>query len=99
MRVPEDIAEKVKEYARIKVQYEELEREITQWLEKNTPANSCCWIGNFMTVTKEMLCGTAAGLGEGEYCDQSCQGEDWYTGTYYIPIENSDEYISYDYES
>lgn len=35
---------------------------------------------------------------DGEFCDQTTLGEDWYRGDYYYPIENSDKYVGCHYE-
>lgn len=100
MKVPKEVATFVEEYEKINNQIHELVKELeackkvfTDWEEENCDAG--VYIGDLYIVDKP----TGEEQCDGEYCNQICQGEDWFTGTYYYPIEDSDKYVAYTYEN
>lgn len=96
MKAPKNIVECVERYEKLKTELEKIEKEMYECKEtfKEWEGDTDVYIGDLFIADEP--CGD--GQGEGEYCDQWCHGEDWYTGTYYYPIEGSDKYVAYTYE-
>lgn len=99
MKVPKEVATFVEEYEKINNQIKELHKELEackkvfiDWEKENSEAG--VWIDDLFIVDKP----TGEKQSDGEYCNQTCHGEDWFTGTYYYPIEGSDKYVAYTYE-
>lgn len=99
MKVPKEVAIFVEEYEKINNQIKELMNKLedckkvfTDWEEANCDAG--VWIGDLFIVDKP----TGEKQDDGEYCNQTCHGEDWFTGTYYYQIEDSEKYVAYTYE-
>lgn len=99
MQVPKEVATFVEEYEKINNQIKELLKDMeackkvfTDWEEANCDAG--VYIGDLFITQKP----SGKEQGDGEYCDQTQHGDDWFTGTYYYPIEGSDKYVAYTYE-
>lgn len=91
MKIPVSIAAKVAEYEEAQKKADQLFAELQLWF--NEHADDCVDRGSpYITDTP-----TGDPQGDGEYCDQIQIGEDWYQGTYYYPIEDSDKYVAYPY--
>lgn len=95
MKIPKEIADKVKEYQEANGRAIALYKEVTDWLNVNTAADGV-WINDLNIVDEP----SGEDQGEGEYCSQSEYGDsgDSFFGTYYHKIEGSDKYLAYDYE-
>lgn len=93
MKIPQDVAAKVKRYVEVSSEANKLFKEVVEWLNENTGADA-------VYVESLFIAKTAYGKlqEEDEYCDQ-CRGyiEDDYYGNYYHQIEGSDEYVGYSY--
>lgn len=96
MKAPKEIVECVEKYAKLRKEFERIEKEMeecrrtfVEW-EGDTGA----YVGNLFIADEP----SGEEQYDGEYCNQSCLGEDWYTGIYYYPIEGSDKYVAYEYE-
>lgn len=99
MQVPKEVATYVAEYEKINNQIKELSKDLeackkvfTDWEEANCDAG--VYISELF-ITKQP---SGKKQNNGEYCDQTQHGEDWFTGTYYYPIEGSDKYVAYTYD-
>lgn len=97
MKAPKKIMECVEKYEKLKAESERIEKEMAACKKMFTEweGDQGVYIGDLFITDKP----EGEEQGDGEYCDQYCQGEDWYTGTYYYPIEDSDKYVAYNYES
>ena len=97
MKAPKEIMECVEQYEKLKKEAERIEKEMDACKDKFTK-----WTGdNGVYVGDLFIADKPEGdkqSDDGEYCDQYCHGEDWYTGTYYYQIEGSDKYVAYNYE-
>lgn len=93
MKVSKEIAKKAAEYEEAKKKADKLYEELEAWSNENGFEDF--YINDFGIVEEP----EGEEQKEGEYCDQWRHGEDWYTGTYYYPIEGSDKYVAYTYES
>lgn len=92
MKVSKEIAEKVKQYQKLKSQTDKLYEELKEYFEEEQGLEGFC--EPFITDKAKGQKQTA----DGEFCDQTILGEDWYRGQYYYQIENSDEYVGCHYE-
>lgn len=97
MKAPKEIVECVEKYQKLKVEAERIEKEMDECRKKfiEWEGDQGVYIGDLFIADEP--CGDIQG--DGEYCDQYCHGEDWYTGIYYYPIEGSNKYVAYNYES
>ena len=84
MKISKDIADKIE-------LVNKLNKEIGTYLKENVETEGCL---DLKIVDKPK----GREQGEGEYCDQVYHGEDWFTGTYYYPIEDSNKYLAMAYE-
>lgn len=89
MKVPKEIADKVKTYREGQKAFED----VVEWLKKNTDDAVC--IEDLFIVDEP----TGHEQNDGEYCDQYSVGwcEDSFVGNYYHPIEGSPQYLGYRY--
>lgn len=85
MIIPKEIREKVEQ--RIA-----LNEELDKWFKENIYAEGCD-IRDARIVDKPI----GESQGDGEYCDQTILGEDWYTGQYYWQMDNG-KYLCMDFE-
>lgn len=92
MKVSKEIADKVEKYQKLKSETDELYEELREFFEKEHGIEG--FYDPFITDKLKGIRQTA----DGEFCDQTTLGEDWYSGEYYYPIENSDEYVGCHYE-
>ena len=94
MQVPFEIANKVLEYQSLLDREKELRKDIMEWLEANTDAES--------VIVGDIFIADAPKGGkqskDGEYCDQHGDSDYGFYGTYYHKIENSEKYVAYTYE-
>ncbi len=97
MKAPKNIAEIAEKYETLKKEADRIEKEIEacrkafiEW--KGDPG---VYVGHLFIADEP----NGDEQNDGEYCDQWRHGEDWYTGTYYYPIEGSNKYVAYTYES
>lgn len=90
MKVPKEIADKVKIYQEGQKAFEE----VVEWLRATT--DDYVFIEDVFIVDEP----TGDEQNDGEYCDQYAVGccEDSYAGNYYHPIEGSPQYLGYSYE-
>lgn len=93
MKVPKEIADKVKFY----IEYKDIAKknydEVCKWLVDNTDAEDVCITDLFITDEPEGI-----KQYDDEYCNQWTGFEvDDYHGNYYHQIEDSDEYVGYTY--
>ena len=90
MKVPKEIADKVKVYQEGKKACEE----VVEWLGKNTDGDGV-FIEDLFIVDEP----TGSEQNDGEYCDQHQVGwcEDSFAGNYYHPIEGSSQYLGYSF--
>lgn len=95
MKVPKEIAEKAREYEEAMKVANQAYGEVTSWLKENTGIEGVYISDLFITDAP-----SGDNQGEGEYCDQWEVGYcgDSFEGTYYHPIEGSDNYMAYRYE-
>ncbi len=95
MKIPMEIAEKVRRHQRASKEAKKLFEEVVAWLNENTDAEA-------VYITEIFITDEPSGtLQNGdEYCDQ-WQGflEDDYSGNYFHHIEGSNEYVGYSYET
>lgn len=89
MKVPKEIADKVKAYQEGQKALEE----VIEWLRANTDDD--VFIEDIFIVDEP----TGHEQNDGEYCDQHAVGwcGDSYEGNYYHPIEGSPQYLGYSY--
>lgn len=97
MKVPKNIAEIAERYAALRKEADRIEKEMgacrkafIEW-----EGDTGVYVGDLFISDEP----SGEEQNDGEYCDQWCNGEDWYTGTYCYPIEGSDKYLAYTYES
>lgn len=95
MKVPQEIADKVKVFNEAMEVADKAYDEVTAWLRANTGADCVSIEDLFITNTP-----TGTEQNDGEYCDQTAVGwsGDSFSGCYYHPIEGSDKYLGYSYE-
>lgn len=94
MKIPQEIAEKVRQY----IEHNKLAKanfaDVENWLKENTIAEGVGIEEIFITDKP-----TGSKQFGDEYCEQwTVYCEDDYRGNYYHQIENSDEYVGYYYE-
>lgn len=91
MKVPKEIADKVKIYLDGMKAF----GEVVEWLNENTDSDGV-YINDLFIVDEP----TGHEQNDGEYCDQHSVGwcEDSFAGRYYHPIEGSHEYLGYYYD-
>ena len=92
MKVPKEIAEKIKIYqAGLKAF-----KDVVEWLNQNTEADGVN-VNRLFIVDKP----TGRKQDDGEYCEQHSYGccEDSFYGKYYHPIDGSTQYLGYDFNS
>lgn len=85
MIIPKEIREKIEQ--RIK-----LNEELDKWFEKNIDVEGCD-----TRDVKIVDVPVGKSQGDGEYCDQTTLGEDWYTGQYYWQMDNG-KYLCMDFD-
>lgn len=94
MKVPQDIADKVKAYTEASETASHLYNEVVEWLNGHTDSDG-------VYITELHISGAPLGKkqGDGEYCDQREVGftGDSFEGTYFHAIEGSSEYLAYNY--
>ena len=92
MKVPKEIAEKVKIYQEGLKAFED----VVDWLKQNTEADG-------VDVNRVFIVDAPTGRkqDDGEYCEQHSYGccEDYFYGKYYHPIDGSTQYLGYDFNS
>ena len=92
MKVPKEIAEKVKIYQAGLKAFED----VVEWLNQNTEADG-------VNVNRLFIVDKPTGRKQyyGEYCEQHSYGgcEDSFYGTCYHPIDGSTQYLGYDFNS
>ena len=95
MKIPREIAEKVKRYIELSDESQKLYRDVVKWLNENTGADAVYITSLFITQEP------TGRLQDGdEYCEQwSGFLEDDYAGNYYHQIEGTNEYVGYSYET
>lgn len=97
MKAPKEIMECVEKYEKLNAEARKIEKEMDECKDKFIE-----WIGeNGVYVGDLFIADKPEGdkqPSDGEYCDQYCHGEDWYSGTYYHQIEDNDKYVAYKYE-
>ncbi len=91
MKISKKIAEKVKRYQKLKAETDKLFRELNNFFEEKQ-GDEGVW--DFFITNKPQ----GVKQFNGEYCDQTTLGEDWYRGVYYHPIKNSDNYVGCRFE-
>lgn len=84
MIIPKEIREKIEQ--RI-----ELNNELDTWFKENINVEGCD-IRDAKIVDKP----TGEPQSNGEYCDQTTLGEDWYVGYYYWQMDNG-KYLCMDF--
>lgn len=92
MKVSKEISDKVEQYQKLQSQADELYKELKHYFEDEQGLEGFC--GSFITDKPQGVRQSA----DGEFCDQTTLGEDWYRGEYYYPVENSDKYVGCHYE-
>lgn len=95
MKIPREIAEKVKRYIELSDESQKLYRDVVEWLNGNTGAD-------VVYITSLFIAQEPKGKlqEEDEYCEQwSGILEDDYSGNYYHQIEGTNEYVGYSYET
>ncbi len=92
MKVSKEIADKVEKYQKLKSETDKLYEELREFFEEEHEIEGFC--DPFITDEPQGVRQSA----DGEFCDQTILGEDWYRGEYYYPIENSDKYVGCHYE-
>lgn len=91
MKIPQEVAAKVKRYVEVHNEAAELFKEVVAWLNENTGADAVYVESLFITKTP-----TGHLQEEDEYCDQHTgYCEDDFHGNYYHQIEGTDEYVGY----
>lgn len=90
MKIPKEIADKVKIYQEGQKAFEE----VVEWIKENTGEG--VYICDLFIVDEP----TGSEQNDGEYCDQHSVGwcEDSFAGHYYHPIEGSPQYLGYSFE-
>lgn len=96
MKAPKEIVECVEKYARLRKEFERIDKEMEECRKTfaEWEGDNGVYIGHLFIAEKP----EGESQGDGEYCNQYQLGEDWYKGIYYYPIEESDKYVAYDYE-
>lgn len=92
MRVSRKIAAKVQRYQELKSKLDVLYKELKNFFEDEHGLEG--FYEPFIADKPQGIRQTE----DGEFCDQTTLGEDWYRGEYYYPIENSDRYVGCRYE-
>lgn len=69
-----------------------LDEELKSWFKENIDVDGC-------DISNAKICDKPAGVSQsqGEYCDQTMIGEDWYKGQYYWKMDNG-KYLCMDFE-
>lgn len=94
MKVPKEIADKVRVYEEASKTAREAFEAVVKWLNENTGSDA-------VSIDELFITNEPSGhLQEGdEYCDQHTgYCEDYYYGNYYHPIEGSAEYLGYHFD-
>lgn len=96
MKAPKHIAEIAEKYEALKKEFDRIEKEMDACRKAfiEWEGDTGVYVGDLFIADEP----SGEYQDDGEYCDQSCLGEDWYTGTYYYRIEESDKYVAYTYE-
>ena len=104
MKVLQEIFNKVLEYQKLRPEAEKLRQEIRDLLEKEYLEKTGFTLGvaTFEPFISDSLCGTAEEE-TGTYCREKPAGyrrssKYWYIGKEFIPVENSEKFIGYEYE-
>lgn len=92
MKVSKEIANKVERYQKLQSEADLLYQELKRFFEDEHGLEGFC--EPFIAEKPQGMRQTA----DGEFCDQTTLGEDWYRGEYYYPIKNSDKYVRCHYE-
>ena len=87
MKASKEIAKKAAEYQKLKGKVDDLYKEQQGWAAERDFEDF--WIHGFGVVSEP----DGDKQSNGCYCDQVMHGEDSGSGTYYIPIEGSSEYL------
>lgn len=97
MKAPKEIVECVEKYERLRKKFERIEKEMEECRRTfvEWEGDTGVYVGHLFIADEP----NGDEQRDGEYCDQYQLGEDWYKGIYYYPIEGSDKYVAYDYES
>lgn len=87
MKASKEIAKKAAEYQKLKGKVDDLYKELQEWAAERDFEDF--YIHGFGVVSEP----NGDNQSNGCYCDQVMLGEDYGSGTYYIPIEGSSEYL------
>lgn len=87
MKASKEIAKKAAEYQKLKGKVDDLYEELQEWAAERDFEDF--YIHGFGVVSEP----NGDNQSNGCYCDQVMLGEDYGSGTYYIPIEGSSEYL------
>jgi len=98
MKAPENIVQIAKEYHRLKVQVDNIEKQMESLREQFIQ-----WEGDTGVYIEGLFIaeeprGDLQRVGD-EWCDQWQRGDDWYTGTYYYATDKENEYVAYTYST
>lgn len=75
---------KVEKHQKLKAESDELYEELREFFEEEHGVEG--FYDSFIADEPKGIEQTE----DGEFCDQTTLGEDWYRGEYYYPIENSE---------
>jgi len=94
MKIPQDIADKVLEYQAAREKEKCLWKELIQWFNANTCADSIN-VEEFYIAEKP----SGKQMPSGEYCEQHEWGDsgDSFYGNYYHQIDGSNKYVGFYY--
>lgn len=83
------IRKEIREILELKIK---LSEELKSWFKENIDVDGC-------DISNVRICNKPAGVyqSQGEYCDQTMIGEDWYKGQYYWQMDNG-KYLCMDFE-
>lgn len=95
MRVPQEIADKVKAYTEASKTASRLYNEAVEWLNEHTDSS-----GVYINDLHISDAPRGEEQADGEYCDQRSIGftGDSFEGTYFHAIDGSGQYLAYDYD-
>ena len=91
MNVPKEIAIKAERYEELKKEMDKLHEELESWASENGFEDMMVY---GFGVSQEP---DGEEQTDGEYCDQTMNGEDSGYGSYYYPIEGSTQYMRVEY--
>lgn len=96
MPVTKEIARKCQEYDKAQMAADRLFEELYDFFTSYDDENENVTLTGFGTCPSDQVKGDEQQF-DGEYCDQTQRGEDSYEGTYYIPVEGSNEFVYFKY--